>query len=109
MLKNTDPLGEQKLLRLQLMLYLFPVVGCLPSGLTLAQKQGTAEQRALSRLSLTLTLSWLVLYGLLWTSSSFVGETTSLRLLYANGLLTTGYIIACLGLMFRVWQGKTPR
>jgi hypothetical protein len=109
MVKNTDPFGDKKLSRLQLMLYLFPVVGCLPSGLTLAGKQGTTEQRALSRLSLTLTLSWLVLYGLLWTGSSLAGETASLRLLYTNGLITTGYFITCLGLMLRIWQGKTPR
>lgn len=103
---NNDPLKERKLEKLQLIIYLIPIVGWIPSAWTLLRRQATNEQLSVSRLSVRLTLIWAIAYGLLWFSSLQTSEFLSLRLLYLNTLATSGYIIACLGLIIRVWQQK---
>ena len=102
-----DPFQEQKLQRLQGIIYLLPMVGIIPALWTLYRRQGDTEQRKISRLSVMLTLSWLIFYSLLWFGSGQGAEVASFRLLYANGLLTSGYIVACLVFMLRIWQGKS--
>jgi hypothetical protein len=109
MMNYSDPFHEDKLNKLRLMVYLVPIVGSIPALWTLYQHQGSREARSLSRLSVTLTLSWLIVYLLLWTGSSLTPETYTLRLLYLNGLLTSGYLLLSLGLMLRLWQGKLFR
>jgi hypothetical protein len=106
-MKDNDPFQEQKLHKLQLLIYLLPIVGWLPALWTLYRKQGNREQQAVSRLSVTLTLVWLLVYSLLWMGSVQTSEFLTLRLLYLNGLLTSGYLLTCLGLMIRLWQGKS--
>ncbi len=105
-MENNDPFKEQKLKKLQLMLYLLPVVGWLPSLWTLSRHDENRSQRSLARTSLTLTLGWAIAYSLLWLGSLQTSELLALRLLYLNGLLTSGYILTCLVLMVRVWRGK---
>lgn len=104
---ESDPFQERKLQRLQRMTYLIPLVGAIPALWTLYHRQGDASQRSTSRLSVLMTLSWLLLYGLLWFGSSQDTAIASFRLLYANGILTSGYFVACLVLMLRIWQGKS--
>lgn len=106
MMNNSDPFYETKLNKLQLMLYLIPVVGWIPAMWTLYHRQGNSAQKSVSRISVTLTLSWAIAYILLWTSSGFTPETYTLRLLYLNGLLTSGYIIVSLSLILRLWKQK---
>jgi hypothetical protein len=105
----SDPLYEDKLNKLNLMLYLIPVVGWVPSIWSLYQRQGNREQQSISRLSVSLSLCWLISYIVLQTSSSFTPEAYTLRLLYLNGLLTSAYIWLSLGLIWRLWQGKLIR
>lgn len=105
MLNNSDPY-ETKLNKLQLMLYLLPVVGWIPAIWTLYHRQGNSAQKSISRISVTITLSWAIAYILLWTSSSFTPENYALRLLYLNGLLTSGYFFVSLGLIWRLWKRK---
>ena len=105
-MNNNDLLKERKLQKLQLIIYLIPMIGCIPSLLTISRRQGTNEELSISRLSIRLTLIWAIAYSLLWLGSLQGSELLSLRLLYLNGLATSGYIIACLGLMIRVWQQK---
>jgi hypothetical protein len=108
-MKDNDPFNEQKLNRFKLTFYLLPVVGCLPSVLALYGKQGGKEQKAVSRLSISLTSIWAIAYFSLFLGASQTTEFMMLRLLYLNGLLTTGYILTCLVMMLRLWQGKTVR
>lgn len=105
-MNDSDPFYETKLNKLQLMLYLIPVVGWIPAMWTLYHHQGNSAQKSVNRISVTLTLSWAIAYILLWTSSSFTPETYTLRLLYFNGLLTSGYIVVSLGLILRLWRRK---
>ncbi|MGK7871974.1 MAG: hypothetical protein AB4426_01230 [Xenococcaceae cyanobacterium] len=108
-MNNHDPFREQKLKQVQLFIYLIPVVGFFPALWTLYRRQASREQQAVSRLSVTLALSWLVAYSLLWLGAVPTSELLTLRLLYMNTLLTSGYFLVCIGLMVSLWQGKLPR
>jgi hypothetical protein len=103
---NHDNFGDRKLNRLQLMLYLIPFVGIIPSTWTLYRGIGKGEQRQISRLSVNLTLGWLLFYAFFWTGATFSDQTLSFRFLYLNGLLTSAYILICLGIIVKVWQKK---
>lgn len=105
-MNNQDPFAEQKLNKIQLIIYLIPLVGWLPAVWTLSSGQGNNEQRSISRLSVKINLIWVLFYSLLWTGYSLSSELMSLRLLYLNGLLTSGYILVCLAYIIRLWQGK---
>lgn len=97
--------------RLKLSLYFLPILGWFPAvwTLSLAEKASTQQLQA-SRLSLWLGLCWLLIYGGLWTGKLLQGDLFwSLRLLYLNGLVTTGYFLVCLAMLWRIRQGKTPR
>ncbi|MFB6277704.1 MAG: hypothetical protein ABEI32_16330 [Halothece sp.] len=94
----------------QLSLYLIPIFGTIPAAWTLYRQKGTPQQRAVSRLSLMLALSWFLAYTLLGLGGTLTPSTVwSLRLLYLDGLITSGYFISCLALFIRLWQGKSPR
>jgi hypothetical protein len=108
-MNQNDPFNEGKLKQLQLYLYLVPIVGFFPALWTLYQRQGSREQKTVSRLSVTLTLTWLLTYSLLWFGAMQTSDLFTLRLLFCNGLLTSGYFLICVGLMIRLWQGKSPR
>nr|WP_083786869.1 hypothetical protein [Gloeothece verrucosa] len=101
-MNRSDPFGEEKLNKVQLMWYLFPLIGWIPSLWTLYRHQGNTEQRSVSRLSVRLTLIWLLVYATLWTGSALGSDIWTVRLLYLNGLVTTGYILACLSLIVRL-------
>lgn len=105
-MKTSDPFKEENIKKLQLSIYLLPVVGCLPALWTLYQSNSSSKEKSVSRLSVTLTFSWLLAYSLLWLGAEQTSELLSLRLLYLNGMLTSGYFLACLGLIVRLWQGK---
>jgi hypothetical protein len=107
-MKELDPLENQDLKRLQLFVYLIPVIGFLPALWTLYRRQGTREQQAVSRLSVTLALGWLLGYILLLAGAQ-TSEFWTLRLLFLNSLLTSGYFLVSIGLMARVWRRKPLR
>lgn len=107
-MKELDPLENQDLKRLQLFVYLIPVIGFLPALWTLYRRQGTREQQAVSRLSVTLALGWLLGYILLLAGAQ-TSEFWTLRLLFLNSLFTSGYFLVSIGLMARLWQRKSVR
>ena len=107
-MKEVDPLENSDLQRLQLFAYLVPVLGFFPAIWTLYRRQGTREQQAVSRLSVTLAVGWLLGYILLSTGAQ-TSEFLTLRLLFLNSLLTSGYFLVSIGLMARVWQRKSVR
>jgi hypothetical protein len=103
---NDDRFKERKLEKIQLIIYLIPMVGWIPSLWTLYIRPDSSEKLSLSRLSVRLTFIWVLAYSLLWLGSLQSSEILTLRLLYVNGLLTSGYILTCLGLMLKVWKQK---
>lgn len=92
----------------QLLLHLVPIVGFFPSLWTLYRGQGSREQLAISRLSITLALTWLLSYLLLATGAA-TSDFFSLRLFILNSFLTSGYFLVSIWLILRLMQGKSGR
>ena len=98
--------------RLQLWIYLLPVVGVVPAIWTLYRSTVKdnitvpcdlveLRQRKVSRLSVNLALVWLSSYCLLSFGAASVSGIESFRLLYTNALITTGYFLTCTFLILR--------
>ena len=104
-----DLLKEQQLVQLKLYIYLIPVLGFLPALWTLYRHKGSGKEQKVSRLSVALALSWLLGYALLWTGAWQTSDFLTLRLLFLNSLLTSGYFLLSFALMIRLWQGKSAR
>jgi len=94
----------------RLSLYLLPIAGIIPALWTLSRQKENHRERRVSRLSVILALSWLIAYSLLGVGSQIMPSTVwSVRLLYLDGLITSGYFVTCLVLLIRLWRGKTPK
>ncbi len=91
-----------------LLLYLIPVFGFFPSLWTLYRRQGSREQLAVSRLSITLGFTWMLGYFLL-SSGAASSDFLAIRLLILNSFFTSGYFLVSIWLIFRVIQGKSYR
>lgn len=108
MQKSPDPFENTEIKRLQLFLYLVPVVGFFPALWSLYYRSGTKQQQDLSRVVVTLTLGWLVAYLLLGVGAE-ASESLSVPLLVTSSLLTSGYFLVNIWLMVRLWQRKSVR
>ncbi len=91
-----------------LIFYLVPIIGVFPSLWTLYRRDGTREQIAISRLSTTLTLTWILSYLLLATGAE-TSHFAQLRLMILNSFFTSGYFLVSIWLIFRTIKGKTQR
>ena len=107
-MNDLSSVPEKKAQQLQLLIYLLPVVGIIPSIWTLYRGKGSEQEQKTSRLSLILVLSWLIAYISLSISATQTSDILTFRLLYTNALITTGYFLFCLSLMFRLIKGKSP-
>lgn len=104
-----EAFDNQDLKRLQLLIYLVPVFGLVPALWRLSQRKCDRQHRTVSRLSVTLALSWLLAYLLLNTSASVSSEAGwQVSLLLLNGLVTSSYFLTSLWLMVQVWQKQPP-
>ncbi|ODG98720.1 hypothetical protein A4S05_07925 [Nostoc sp. KVJ20] len=92
----------------QYLLHLVPIIGFFPSLWTLYRGQGSREQVAISRLSITLALTWLLGYLLLVTGAA-TSDFFPLRLFILNSFLTSGYFLVSVWLILRLMQGKSGR
>lgn len=109
-MSDRNSLATSSLDRLKLSIYLLPIVGWIPAVWTLTVAQNaSSKQLQASRLSVLLGLCWLITYAGLWTGSMLENRFWSLRFLYLNGLVTTGYFFVCIAMLWRIRQGKTPR
>lgn len=115
-MKNVEHSHNRDLNHLKLFFYLIPVIGFFPSLWTLYhhgnRSRGAGEQEcqnrlALSRLSVTLAGCWLLGYFLLGIGAE--AEFFKLRFLMLNTLLTSGYFLVSIWLMFRLSSGRSVR
>ena len=106
-MNDLSSVPEKKAQQLQLGMYLLPIVGIIPSLWTLYRGKATQQEQKTSRLSLILVLSWFIAYISLSFSANQTSDILAFRLLYTNALITTGYFLICIGLMFRLLQGKS--
>ncbi|MEH1789319.1 MAG: hypothetical protein V7L23_28010 [Nostoc sp.] len=102
------PSPQSPIPKTQLLLYLIPIIGFFPSLWTLYRGQGSREQLAISRLSVTLALTWLLGY-LLLTTGAATSDYFPLRLFILNSFLTSGYFLVSVWLILRLMQGKSGR
>jgi hypothetical protein len=103
---NYPPAPETATSKKLLLLYLIPVIGFFPSLWTLYRHEGSREQLAVSRLSITLGFTWMLGYLLLATGAA-TSDFFTLRLLILNSFLTSGYFLMSVWLIFRVIQGRS--
>ena len=95
--------GEQQ--RLRLFLYLVPVVGFFPALLSLYRKVDNRREKQISRLAVTLSLTWVLSLFLLGTGST-LAETPPLGAMVLSSMLTSGYFLANVWLMVQLWRRK---
>jgi hypothetical protein len=108
MINPPDRFKQDNLKRLQMFLYLVPVVGFFPALWTLYRRGGDREIRNVSRLAVTLAVGWLLGYLLLGAGAQAF-DVASLQLLVLASLLTSGYFVVNITLMVRLWQRKGLR
>jgi hypothetical protein len=106
MTRRPDPFDNQDTQFLKLFIYLVPVVGFFPALWTLYRQRGNRQERAISRLVITLALGWLLGYVLLGAGTQ-MSESYTLPLLVTSSLFSSGYFLVNLWLMVRLWQGKS--
>lgn len=107
-MRETDPFENPEAKHLKLFLYLVPVVGFFPALWSLYYRSGTKQEKDLSRVVVTLTLSWLLAYLLLGVGAETV-ESWSVPLLISSSLITSGFFLTNVWLMVRLWQRKSVR
>ena len=114
-MKQPDLLETEELNRLQIFIYLIPVLGFFPALWTLyrqagAHPTGTSERsrQNASRLAVTLAMGWIVGYALLGAGAQ-AADSLTLPLLITSSLLTSGYFLVNIWLMVRLWQGRAIR
>jgi hypothetical protein len=97
--------------RLETFFYLIPVIGLIPSLWAIYRRQRDKKQLAVCRLSILLAFSWLTIYLSCNVGADLSDTSTSiaLRLLFINGLATSGYFLSSLWLMMLMWQNKSVR
>lgn len=118
-MKNVERSDDPDLNHLKLFFYVIPIIGFFPSLWTLYhhsnQHQSSdpllnsqvSRKLTLSRLSVTLAGCWLLGYIFLGVGAET--EFLTLRFLMLNTLLTSGYFLVSIWLMFRLAAGKTAR
>ncbi len=107
-MSDLESFENQDFKRLQLFMYLVPIVGFFPALWTLYRGQGNRQQKNISRLVVTLALGWLFGYIVLGAGAT-VADSAALPLLISSSLLTSGYFLVNLWLMVRLWQRKPLR
>ncbi|HEY9844607.1 MAG TPA: hypothetical protein V6D03_00250, partial [Candidatus Caenarcaniphilales bacterium] len=84
---NADAFENTDIKRLLIFLYLVPVFGFFPAAWTLYSRRGDRPQRVVSRLSLTLTLAWVIGYSLLGTGAQAMATNSGTSPVGATSLL----------------------
>lgn len=115
-MKQSEPLKSEDLDRLQLFIYLIPILGFFPALWTLSRQRGgrplTGEsersRQNASRLAVTLAMGWIVGYALLGSGAQ-AADSLTLPLLITSSLLTSGYFLVNIWLMVRLWKGQSIR
>ncbi len=105
-----EVLTSPTLNRLLLFTYLVPGFGMVPALWTLTRSKSDRRHRAMSRLALTLGLTW-ALGCLVFNTSGITmsenGTSVQMTMLLLNSVFTSSYFVVSLWLMVRLWKRQT--
>lgn len=104
-MKNSKLVENPDIKRLELFVLLTPIVGFFPALWTLYRQKGRPEEQAVSRLAVTLALTW-VLGTILLQAGNNIGEFGKLPLLLTTSLFSSSYFLVNFALMVRLWKGQ---
>ena len=107
-IRNSSKVRKEEISLMGMLIYLIPVIGFFPSLWTLYRGEGNREQLRVSRLSITLALTWIIGYILLGTGASN-SDFFALRLEILNSFVTSGYFVVSIWLIIRTIKGKSQR
>ncbi len=102
----SESFDRKEINNLMLLFYLTPVFGAGLALWTLSNPKASSSERALSRLTMKLMLAWFAGTVLLDVGVENI-DTLKLPLLVVSSLFTSGYFVLNLGLMLRLWQGRS--
>jgi hypothetical protein len=85
-------------------LYFLPIFGIIPAILTLNNCEAGADSKRASRSAIILALAWAAVYFSCWQGSNLTEGITSIRLLYTDALMTTGYFGLCFWMALKIWR-----
>jgi hypothetical protein len=100
-----DVLTSPTLSRLLLYTYLVPVFGMVPAAWTLTRRKGDRHHRHISRLAMTLGMTWILGSVLCNASLGMVDEnaiSTQLWMTLFNSVFSSSYFVVSLWLMLRL-------
>lgn len=103
-----EDLSQDKLDKIQLFVYLIPILGVIPSVWTLSRSSADKKEKQVSRVALKLAIAWGIIYSLLWLGGNQTDSVLSFRLLYFNSLITSAYFLTCIVMLVNLWRGKLP-
>jgi hypothetical protein len=105
-----DVLSSPALSRLLLFAYMVPVFGMVPAAWTLNRKKSDRHHRKLSRLTMTLGLTWILGSLIFNTSLGTIDEnaiSVQLWITLFNSVFSSSYFVVSLWLMMRLWKGQS--
>ena len=102
----SESFDRKEIKNLMLLFYLMPVFGAGLSLWTLSNPKASPSELALSRLAMKLMLTWFAGTVMLDAGVENI-EALKLPLLLVSSLFTSGYFVLNLGLMLRLWQGRS--
>ena len=94
--------------RLQLYLYLLPVIGFIPSLWAVYRKEGDRQIQSTARTAVILAISWAIAISLLQSGAN-VSESLHLPLLLGSSAVTSSYFFLKVWLMVRLWRHQSIR
>ncbi len=103
-----EDLENKDLAHLALFFYFLPIIGFFPALWTLYRHQGSPEQKAMSRLAITLAFGWLLGY-IFFETGARSSELLNIPLLLMSSVLTSGYFVVNIWLMVRLGQRRPLR
>ncbi len=108
--QSSSKIKKQDISLIGMLIYLIPVIGFFPSLWTLYRREGSREQLRISRLSITLALTWIIGYILLGTGTgTSTSDLFTLRLEILNSFVTSGYFVVSVWLILRTVKGKSQQ
>jgi hypothetical protein len=102
----SESFDRKEIKNLMLLFYLMPVFGAGLSLWTLSNPKAAPSELALSRLAMKLMLTWFAGTVMLDVGVENI-DALKLPLLLVSSLFTSGYFVLNLGLMLRLWQGRS--